>query len=406
MIHHATDTKASQRVVHRIKAEKAMDHGLGQSETCPELMTSGLDESFLSKSHLLASLSFASRCHSMATSLSNDLGKTVIADVALTSAAPAKSPAYSNASPGSGHLHLTSSSTRTSFSTLLASYPLKLLTPAPLPSQPSNIATCYTLAFGGGLVAGDLISLRVEVDEGCGLVMLTQGSTKVFKHRPGIQPQSHSRPETTEGTHQRLHVTLASKSFLLLVPDSVSPFRGSRYSQAQRFILPSDRSASILILDWVNSGRGQRTTFRTTLSTTAPSKEDSENWSMESYNSLNEILLDDHLIVRDRMLLDASLSHGAIRMRPYNIYATILIYGPHFASLLKYLEELCNATRQFQIHRPPELVWSFSPVEDGSGGVVRVAGVEVEEVRKWIRVKMENGGVKDLVGESLWPRLI
>jgi len=93
-------------------------------------------------------------------------------------------------------------------------------------------------------------------------------------------------------------------------------------------------------------------------------------------------------------------------MGPYNVYANILILGPHLARLLKHLDELANRTRQFQVQRPPEVIWAFSPVEDGRGGVLRVAGVEVEDVRKWIRGTMEDCGVKELVGEGLWPRII
>ena len=283
--------------------------------------------------------------------------------------------------PGSGHLHLTASSTRATFSTLLSSYPLKILSPSPLPSQPLNVASCYTLAYGGGLVAGDLVSLRVEVDQG---------------------PLSQSlKGDPNPLTRQRLHVTLAPRSFILLLPDSVSPFRGSRYSQAQRTILPSDGDASVLILDWVNSGRGQQRPAANCLNDA-----EEEIWAMESYNSVNEIYLSERQIMRDRMLLDTTISPLAPRMRPFNVYATILIYGPTFASLLKHLEELGDMTRQFQVHRPPEMVWSFSPVEAERGGLVRVAGVEVEDVRKWIRKTLQSGGVEHLVGQGLWPRLI
>ncbi|CAD6568515.1 MAG: hypothetical protein TREMPRED_004601 [Tremellales sp. Tagirdzhanova-0007] len=306
--------------------------------------------------------------------------------------------------PGSGHLHLTASSTRATFSTLFSSYPLKILTPSPLPSQPLNVASCYTLAYGGGLVAGDLVSLRVEVDESCGLVMLTQGSTKVFKHRLGIRPRSHSTSgDSNPVTRQRIHVTLAPKSFILSLPDSVSPFRGSRYFQAQRFVLPSDGNASVLLLDWVNSGRGQQ---RLAANGSNHDEEEEEIWAMESYNSLNEIYLSDRQIMRDRLLLDATISPVAPRMRPFNVYATILIFGPTFASLLKHLKELGDRTSQFQAHRPPEMVWAFSPVEAEQGGVVRVAGVEVEDVRKWIRKTLQSGGIENLVGQGLWPRLI
>jgi len=312
--------------------------------------------------------------------------------------------------PGSGHIHLVPGAR---FATSRASYPLKLLSPAPLPSQPPNLATIYTLAYGGGLVAGDFISLRVELDEGCGLVMLTQGSTKVFKKRPGLRPKSHSLRQSSTPSddhwtiHQRLHVTLKPECLLLVMPDSVSPFRDSRYSQIQRFVLPPCGTGSALILDWVNSGRGQQHGY-------SGASETAEIWSMARYASTNEVMIGDKTIMRERMILDNSLLPGkssdissiAKHLAPYNVYATVLIIGPKFASLLEYLRVMVDGVQQFQLQRPQKLTWAFSPVEGGKGGVLRVAGVEVEDIKIWLRAVLGNGGVRDLVGDGLWPRVI
>lgn len=329
--------------------------------------------------------------------------------------------------PGSGHVHLVPGAR---FATSRASYPLKLLSPAPLPSQPANLATCYTLAYGGGLVAGDVISLRVEVDEGCGLVMLTQGSTKVFKKRPGLRPKSHllrsahtaddDESSTATTDHwtvvQRLHVRLEPNSMLVLMPDSVSPFRDSRYAQAQRFVLPSCGTASLLVLDWVNSGRGQKQGY-------ANASDEREVWSMARYASTNEVLVGDKVVMRERMILEndnlesgstptpaekgkGKLLNTARHLAPYNVYATILILGPLFAPLLEHLRKTTEAVQQFQLHRPQTLTWSYSPVEEGRGGVLRIAAVEVEDVRVWMREHLDKGGVRQLVGDGLWPRVL
>lgn len=311
---------------------------------------------------------------------------------------------------GEGRVHLSASTAHPRFSTSLAAFPLKLLSPIPLPSQPANYAVLYTLAYGGGLVAGDLVSLSVALDPGCGLIMLTQGTTKVYKRRPGLRPLSQLRTSSPPSsdpnlTRQRLHIRLSSSSFLLLLPDSVSPFRSSIYSQTQRFVLPADRTASVLILDWVNSGRGQR-----------PEEEDEEIWSMDSYGSTNEVWVGEERIMRERMVLDNShfglkagdsLSPVANQLSPYNVYATVLILGPHFATLFSYLTYLSDHTRQFQLKKPPGLTWSFSEIDDKlQAGVVRIAACEVEDARKWLREVMTAGGIAALIGEGMWPRCI
>ncbi|KAL7423160.1 hypothetical protein Q5752_002460 [Cryptotrichosporon argae] len=367
-------------------------------------------------------------------------------------------------SPGSGHVHLTASG----LSTSSASYPLKLLSPRPLPSQPPSLRCVYTLAYGGGLVAGDAISLSASVEAGCRLVLLTQGSTKVFKHRPGSRVRLSSDPRGAAGedetTRQRLLVDLQPGALLLLLPDPASPFRAARFKQAQRIVVPrapdgKGPAASALVLDWVNSGRGARRVGRLPrpndvgarnaagseggvgagtgtgkgtggeADEDAEAEVDAETWAFEHYASTNEILVGDELVMRERMVLDASppalplpsastssatltstsaappLSALAHRLAPYNVYATLLVLGPQLAPLLAHLAALADGTSQFQRPRPPALVWSFSPLALGAG-VVRVAAVEVEDARTWIRRTLEGGGVNELVGDGLWPRCI
>ncbi|WOO77392.1 Urease accessory protein D [Vanrija pseudolonga] len=368
------------------------------------------------------------------------------AAAAATSTSTTAADTPSAAPPGAGHLHL-SHAPRAHFSTQRAAYPLKLLTPNSLPSQPQNVRLAYSLAYGGGLVAGDLVQLDVKVDDGCGLVLLTQGSTKVFKHRPGMRPKSHQISRIVSAgdgpaptTRQRLHIALEPGAFLLLMPDSLSPFRASSYAQAQRVTLPADGSASALVLDWVNSGRGARApapmhsgppggvrdlqkkaAAAAANGAAAEGAEapagvpDDEVWAMAYYSSTNEIVVGDEVIARERMVLDnrahdtgdvgSGLSPAAVRLAPYHVYATVLLEGPHFAQLRAHMDKVVDGTSQFQLPRPPGLLWSYSSLSD-TGGIIRVAGLEVEDVRDWLRAALTAGGVNELVGQGLWPRCI
>lgn len=135
---------------------------------------------------------------------------------------------------------------------------------------------------------------------------------------------------------------------------------------------------------------------------------------MARYASTNEVMIGNKTIMRERMILDNSLlpskstdiSSIAKHLAPYNVYATVLIIGPKFDSLLEYLRVMVDGVQQFQLQRPQKLTWAFSPVEGGKGGVVRVAGVEVEDVKIWLRAVLDNGGVRGIVGDGLWPRVI
>jgi urease accessory protein len=143
--------------------------------------------------------------------------------------------------------------------------------------------------------------------------------------------------------------------------------------------------------------------------------DEAEVWSMARYASTNEVLVGSKTIMRERMILDNStpsgihnngLSSTARHLAPYNVYATVLIIGPHFTPLLQHLHKLVDGVSQFQLQRPQALTWAFSPVEGGKGGVLRLAGVEVEDVKIWLRKVLGEGGVRELVGDGLWPRVI
>lgn len=41
----------------------------------------------------------------------------------------------------------------------------------------------------------------------------------------------------------------------------------------------------------------------------------------------------------------------------------------------------------------------------GPGGIVRVAGMETEAVKRWIEGVLVKGEVRDLVGDALWSRI-
>lgn len=340
--------------------------------------------------------------------------------------------------PGSGILTLENGV----FSTTQASYPLKLLSPHAV-----GVRLAYMIAYGGGLVAGDHIHLDVTVGAGDTLALLTQGSTKVFRHQAGIRrPQSHllhaihhsrdtlgtaargdARPLNTYAggrypadlradepeaptSRQRMLVTVREGGTVFLLPDSISPFKDSRYVQAQRFVL--EPGASALVLDWVNSGRGRhepppvlKDKIHEKDYKHVPTQAD-EVWQMEYYASINEVVVGGRVVARERMVLQDQ--HGNSirdRLRPYHVYATVLVYGPAMAKARTLLDAIADNESQFQIPRPPGLVWSWSALDE-HGGIIRLAAVNVEDIRFWLRSVLTQGGMADIVGESLWPRCL
>lgn len=73
---------------------------------------------------------------------------------------------------GSGKAAVRAFGTEAVFSELSYSYPLKLVSPTI--ASHAAVAITYVLSYGGGLISGDRIDMRVEVNERAMLVMLTQ----------------------------------------------------------------------------------------------------------------------------------------------------------------------------------------------------------------------------------------
>ncbi|KAH9937167.1 UreD-domain-containing protein [Fomitopsis serialis] len=277
--------------------------------------------------------------------------------------------------PGTGRIVLRKHGSEATFSELSYVYPLKLLSPR---LSPRDASAVYVVTYGGGLVGGDRVQLSVIVDEGAALVMLTQGSTKVFKNRPGHRLTARSQGTLSNAvTTQVLEVSIAREGALFLLPDPVTCFRSAAYNQLQVFRL--EASASLVLLDWVTSGRKSR----------------GEEWVFSRYYSMNEVWIGDRRLAKDIMLLEEQETIRSLPPRtladslaPYSCYATLIMCGPLVESTLGSLSAEYGRTTVFKHASPPELLWSLSAIGDGAGCVVRVAATETETVRNWLNERL------------------
>ncbi|TXK44147.1 urease accessory protein UreD [Pontibacter qinzhouensis] len=115
--------------------------------------------------------------------------------------------------------------------------PLKILNPG------SHYSSCHVVlsSYGGGMVAGDKIWLKVRCGANARLFLNTQANTKIFKSLAG---------ETTE---QLLQGDLAENALAVVFPDPVVLQEASRYRQVQHWHLQP--GALLFLVDWFHSGR-------------------------------------------------------------------------------------------------------------------------------------------------------
>ncbi|MCB2375981.1 urease accessory protein UreD [Hymenobacter sp. BT635] len=115
--------------------------------------------------------------------------------------------------------------------------PLKLLNPT------SPTAACHVVlsSYGGGMVAGDAIRLRINVEAEARLFVSTQANTKIFKSLDGAVAEQH------------VAGTVAADALAIVFTDPVVLQADSRYRQIQHWTLHPE--ATLLLIDWFHSGR-------------------------------------------------------------------------------------------------------------------------------------------------------
>lgn len=156
----------------------------------------------------------------------------------------------------------------------------------------------------------------------------------------------------------------------------------------------------MLLLDWFTSGRIAR----------------GEEWQFDCYRSVNEVWIGEKQVACDVLLLDqrdgsgsripvdgrAQPRHLQTSLAPYSCYATVLMFGAATQSISSALRARYDSLSQMQRKTPDSLIWSFSSLEKGNGGIVRVAATETEAVRSWLREVLR--GLESHIGVDTYSK--
>ena len=156
---------------------------------------------------------------------------------------------------------------RSRLTSCLAVAPLKILSP----QAEAAYSTAVLSSYGGGLVAGDCVRLRVCCGRAAKLFLGTQAFTKVYKAADG------------QVARQELVGHLEAGACVVSLPDPVVPYADSAFVQEQVWQLNAD--ASLVLLDGGTAGRGAR----------------GERFHYRSYTSNISIYLESELVLAERL---------------------------------------------------------------------------------------------------------
>ena len=95
--------------------------------------------------------------------------------------------------------------------------------------------------YGGGMVDGDCVRLRVDCGDKAGLYLGTQAFTRIYKCPNG------------RTTQQEVEGFIGREGCVVALPDLVVPYAGSRFSQRQTWHL--EQGALLVLADVHTAGR-------------------------------------------------------------------------------------------------------------------------------------------------------
>ncbi len=244
---------------------------------------------------------------------------------------------------GTGVLGFRCESGKTVVSRAFAASPLRVL----MPNNHGHAAWVFLASLGGGLIDGDRLDLRIDLEERAAALVGTQASTKIYR--------------SPHGCEQTLRVNASAASMIAVVPDPVVCFAGARYRQRSHFALARD--ASLVFLDGYTCGRGAR----------------GERWKFDSFASRTSIERDARLLLVDASRLDPAHGPLAERMGRYDVVLTLIVVGPAFSRL----REAMLSPRSAPSRADRELVAASAVGEDAA--VLRVAAERFERASFLLR---------------------
>ncbi|HQX51771.1 MAG TPA: urease accessory protein UreD [Planctomycetaceae bacterium] len=247
-----------------------------------------------------------------------------------------------------------------------ATNPMRLF----IPRRKSPVPHVYTSSYGGGLLAGDQTDLLVQLDEGSRCVLSSQASTKIYKNPRGL-PCS-----------QTMQARIGRAATLVLVPEPISCFAGSRYDQIQRFDIAA--TGNLVLVDWVSSGRyavGERFQFT-------------------HYQSRQSIYYDDQLVIEDavRLVPAEGPLESKFRLGHYNCSGLMIILGEQFQTLG---EQLLAREREQSLQQGGDVLTVTQPLPHGIPGVLmRVLSVETQDAKRCFEGLLRH--IDPILGTRSW----
>jgi urease accessory protein len=204
-------------------------------------------------------------------------------------------------------------------------------------TQPDGAALVHLHNVSGGVLAGDRLSLDIQVGPQAEAQVTSTGATRLYRHRAGA-----------EDSVQRVTISVGENALLEYLPDPVIPFAGSRHEQHTSISLAS--GATVFWWEVLTPGRLAA----------------GERFAYQRLRMSSSIRAAGRLVLREDFLLEPERRSPSqiARMGAYSYMASF--YAVQEGRPAEDWRELENRLNQVTIGRSQDAVWGASTlVSDG-----------------------------------------
>jgi urease accessory protein len=221
--------------------------------------------------------------------------------------------------------------------------PLKILNPANL----SHASMVYLSSYGGGMVQGDQVRLRITCGAGATAFVGSQANGRVFKHIDKGQAE------------QVIQAEVQGNGCVVMCPEPLVLHAHSRFVQRQEWQVA--QGASLVLADWFQSGRSDA----------------GEEFAYQAWTSEARIFIEGQLACMDRFRSDPAedTPGNPARFGGRNLMLNLYVAGPVCTALRDTLSELA----QFD-ELPQVLELGHTTRQDYPAGICGITEVEGQEL--------------------------
>ncbi|OQR75916.1 urease accessory protein UreD-like [Tropilaelaps mercedesae] len=185
-------------------------------------------------------------------------------------------------------------------SNIYFAYPYKLFLPRPSIRSASPTRWIYPVVYGGGLVSGDNLNIRITCNENTSVLVTSHAFNKVYKAKEGQVTCMTNRFEVRQ------------KALLSVLPDFTVCYADANYRSQEQTIYLQNSNSNFIYLDWYSSGRIAI----------------HERWHFTYLNTSLKIYMGDELILREATILEDVENLSIVeRMDEFNVFGLLFLYG-------------------------------------------------------------------------------